>query len=120
MGMYNSNETARAILKALRRAFQDPKRQHLRSEGMDERDLAFEADLIIPSDMELPRYASIKRGPIIRILEQMENQGLIEFNDPRPGTLYRVLPTRKGEELAESLSRPWYKGLLALLTRRAK
>ena len=118
--MTNSNEAAKAkaMLKALVRACREPRRQNLRSEGMDERDLAFEANLIIPMDMDMPRYAQIKRGAIVRVLEQMKNQGLIEFIDPRPGTLYKVVPTPNGEEIGERLARPWYQRLLAPLLRR--
>lgn len=118
--MYDTNEAAGAILKALVRAFRDPKRQSLKSEGMDERDLAFEADLIIPIDMEMPRYAQVKRGAIKRALDQMRSQGLIEFKDYRPGTLYRIIPTPLGESLGETLSRPWYRRLRDRLTRRAR
>ena len=113
--MQDRNQAAGALLKALARAFRDPRRQDVREQGIEERDLAFEANLLQPMDVELPRYANLKRGSIVRLLEQMERQGFIEFKDPKPGTLLRVLPTAAGKEIGDRLLRPWYIRVLGTL-----
>ncbi len=110
--MQYRSESAAPILKALAKAVRDPRRSDLRTEGIEERDLAFEAGLLLPMDTELPRYANVKRGAIVRILEQMEKQGLIQFKDAVPGRLYKVLPTAEGESIAERLLRPWHQKLM--------
>ncbi len=116
--MTDKNEAAAALLKALVRAFQDPRRPEIMAEGIEERDLAFEADLLLPLEMEIPIYASQKRSSIVRLLEQMQKQGFIEFKNPRPGTLYRILPTPNGEKIGRELLTPWHSKLTGWFTRK--
>ena len=117
--MQYRSDFAAPILKALFRAVRDPRRSNLRTEGIEERDLALEAGILLPMEMELPKYANVKRGAIVRILELMEKQGLIQFKDPVPGTLYKVLPTAEGESIAERLLRPWRQKLMDWLLGRS-
>ena len=116
----DKNIIAGSLLIALVKAFKNPTRTAIREEGLDERDLAFEADLLSPMDMELVKYASTKRRSIVNILEQLEIQGLIRFKDKSPGILYKIFPTENGMTIGEKLMRPWFMNIFHSIFPRSK
>ncbi len=99
---------AGGVLVALVRACRDDQRPTIREKGIDERDLAYESALLeTPAEVEATVYGSQKRGMVLRVLRKMQQDGLISMQMGSNG-VYRVLPTSKGEEYADSLMRPWY------------
>jgi hypothetical protein len=114
-----TEEAMAGVLLALVRACRDDLRPAIREEGIDERDLAYEAGLLLrPSDLEAAIYGSQKRNSVLRVLRQMQGNGLINM-EMGPKGAYRVLPTGKGEQYAEFLMRPWYRKLWSRLSGRA-
>ncbi|MCS7207834.1 MAG: hypothetical protein NZ951_07910 [Dehalococcoidia bacterium] len=111
-------EEIQNILFALLRAHHDPSRPEVREKGLDERDLAFEADLIIPAEMEMAVYATQKRGHILSLLRTMRSRGLVEYAPAPPTGVYRVRLTPYGQEVATHLFRPWWARLRDALRRR--
>lgn len=105
------------VILALVRACRDDLRPAIRREGIDERDLAFEASLLAPAEVENPTYGTRKRNGVLRILRGMQRQGLITM-ETGPRGAYRVLPTSQGEKYAEYLMRPWWRRLWDRLRRR--
>ena len=101
-------ERAQAMLLALVRAYRDPLRPHIRQQGLDERDLAFEADLLIPAEVELPVYASQKRGAILRVLREMKARGWVDLRPTPPIGAYSVVLQAPGEAQAFRLLQPWW------------
>ena len=107
------------VLRALIRACRDDLRPAIRREGIDERDLAFEASLVQrPADMELSIYGTQKRNGVLGVLRGMQRDGLITM-EAGPSGAYRVLPTSQGEKLAALLKRPWHRKLWDRLRGRA-
>jgi len=104
----DQNVIAGSLLIALINAFGNPKRKNLQDDGLEERDLAFEAGLLSPMEMELTKYATTKRGKIVYILEKLETQGLIRFHVKTPGILYKIFPTDQGQTIGQKLMEPWY------------
>ena len=99
------------VLLALMRACRDDLRPAIRRDGMDERDLAFEAALLLrPSDVETTTYATRMRNSVLRVLRGMQQEGLITM-ELGPGGAYRILPTTQGERYVERLMRPWHRKL---------
>ena len=99
------------VLLALMRACRDDLRPAIRREGIDERDLAFEASLLRqPSDVETTTYATRMRNSVLRVLRAMQREGLISM-ELGPSGAYRILPTPQGEKLAALLMRPWHRKL---------
>ena len=106
------------VLLALIRACRDDLRPAIRREGIDERDLAFEASLVQrPADLELSIYGTQMRNTVLRVLRGMQREGLITM-ELGPRGAYRVLPTSQGEKEAELLMRPWHRKLWDRLRRR--
>ena len=107
------NDVNKALLVALVRACKDPRRKYIQEEGMEERDLAYESGMIrMPFDLDMPFYATVKRGRIVQHLNEMNELGLIEFQEPHQGGFLRVLPTKNGEIEAKQIMRPWFLKLL--------
>ncbi|MFN3975192.1 MAG: hypothetical protein ACK4K2_07985 [Dehalococcoidia bacterium] len=111
-------EEIQNILFALLRAQHDPSRPNVQEQGLDERDLAFEADLIIPAEMEMAVYATQKRGHILSLLRTMKSRGLVDYAAYPPLGVYRVRLTPQGKETAANLFRPWWARLRNALRRR--
>ena len=120
MSLNDKNIIAGSLLIALVKAFKNPKRKSLWDNGLEERDLAFEASLLSPMDMELARYATTKRRTIVNILEQLEIQCLIHFEDKDPGKLYKIFPTQDGFSVGEKLMRPWFIKILHSIFSKGK
>lgn len=111
-------EEIQNILFALLRAQHDPTRPDVQEHGLDERDLAFEADLIIPAEMEMAVYATQKRGHVLSLLRTMKSRGLIDYSASPPLGVYRVRLTPQGQEVAANLFRPWWARLRNFFRRR--
>jgi hypothetical protein len=106
--MSNENERVESVMRALIRAYQDQIRPSIRHNGIDERDLAFEADLLTPSEMESIIYGPRKRNAVLQLFREMEREGLISMNMGING-VYRILPTSEGEQFVAQLPQPWYR-----------
>ena len=89
-------------------------RPSIRHTGIDERDLAFEADLLTPSEMESIIYGPRKRNAVLQLFRVIEREGFIVMNMGING-VYRILPTSEGEKFVAQLPQPWYRNLWARL-----
>lgn len=102
-----------AILVALVGAFRNPRRVDLQENGMDERDLAFEANLLDPPDVETARYIGHRRRGVLRTYRHMEGIGLLRLVDHKG--IFSVFPTETAGIHYEYLLKPfWEKWLLRL------
>ena len=103
-------ETLFAVLLALTRAFHDPIRPKVREEGLEERDLAFEAHLLTPAEVEMSVYATQKRNRVLRLLRDMRDRGWIEM-EPKPptGAYYVSLKPIGLLYVREHMRAPWGK-----------
>lgn len=110
--MSNENERVESVMLALIRACQDQIRPSIRHTGIDERDLAFEADLLTPPEMESIIYGPRKRNGVLKLFRAIEREGLIIMNMEGNG-VYRILPTSEGEKFVAQLPQPWYRKLWA-------
>lgn len=106
--MSNESERVESVMRALIRACEDRIRPSIRHTGIDERDLAFEAGLLTPSEMESIIYGPRKRNGVLRLFRRMEQDGLIVMNVAING-VYRILPTSEGEKFVARLPQPWYR-----------
>ncbi len=104
-----TDEQIRALLLALGNAFSDGFRRNIDMEGLDERDLAFEAGLIEPSEMELSTYATQKRGRIIKLLSEIQERGWITMYEKPPVGAYRVFISQEGITKFNELNLAWWK-----------
>ena len=101
-------ETLFAVLLALTRAFHDPIRPKVREEGLEERDLAFEARLLAPAEVEMSVYATQKRNRVLRLLRDMRDRGWIEMEPKPPSGAYHVYLKSAGLlYVQERLRPPW-------------
>ena len=91
-------ETLLDMLLVLARAYQDPIRPKIREEGMDERDLAFEAGLLDPVEVDLAVYATQKRGRVLRLIRELESRDWVETQVVPPQGAYNVLLKPAGVE----------------------
>jgi DNA-binding PadR family transcriptional regulator len=107
-----------SMLLALARAHQDPRRLHIRTQGMDERDLAYEADLLSPMEMETTIYASQKRGRVLGLLRELEKHGWVKTQAVPPLGAHHVFLTPHGEELVARIQRSRLGELWKWLTSR--
>ena len=97
-----------AVLLALTRAFHDPIRPKVREEGLEERDLAFEARLLTPAEVEMSVYATQKRNRVLRLLRDMRDRGWIEMEPKPPTGAYHVYLKSTGLlYVRERLRPPW-------------
>jgi len=111
-----------AMVWALARAYRDPIRPWVREQGLEERDLAFEAGLLDPWEVEMPTYATQKRGRIVRLLREMQRRGWVDL-EPRPpyGAYYVRLRPDAMEALARARPgwgarlRRWWRALRTCL-----
>ena len=103
-------ETLFAVLLALTRAFHDPIRPKVREEGLEERDLAFEAHLLTPAEVEMSVYATQKRNRVLRLLRDMRDRGWIKM-EPKPptGAYYVSLSSTGLLYVRERMRAPWSK-----------
>jgi len=111
------------MLVALVKGYQDPGRREVRAHGMDERDLAVEANILIPADIDMPNYDLRRHRAVVQAIQQMENRGWVHVgNKPRDifGFWSGIKPTPKGERLASLLMRPWYQKALSAFERRMR
>ena len=99
-----------AVLLALTRATHDPIRPKVREEGLEERDLAFEAQLLTPAEVEMSVYATQKRNRVLRLLRDMRDRGWIQM-EPKPptGAYYVSLKDSGLLYVQERMRPPWSK-----------
>ena len=112
----NSEEHREAILFdilfALARASTDPSRPHVIQDGLEERDLAFEAGLLSPAEVELSVYATRKRTRVLSLLKEMSGRDWIQMQVRPPSGAYYVYLQDEGIRLIRQKSRPpWYRVL---------
>ncbi|MQF82892.1 hypothetical protein FIM02_01865 [SAR202 cluster bacterium AD-802-E10_MRT_200m] len=106
------NDEAVALLLALTRAFNDTSRSQLIVEGIEERDLAFEAGLLEPFEVELTIYSTRKRNRILTNLKVLQDQGWAELRTMPSTGAYHVFLTLAGQEFLLQLVTPsWKKNL---------
>ena len=111
------------MLIALVRGYRDPGRREVRVEGMDERDLAVEANILIPADIDIPNYDLRRHKAVVQAIQQMESKGWVHVgNKPRDifGFWSGIKPTPKGVYIALLLMRPWYQKVLGAFERRMR
>ena len=101
-GKYNRQLTA--MLHALAGAYRDPSRYDVKANGIEERDLAYEAGLLTPPEVENPLYGTQKRGLVLRLIRDMESFGWVVLTSPSPRGAHFVSLTRYGEELTKANS----------------
>lgn len=106
------------MLLALVRAYQDSLHPAIHTDGIEERDLAFEADLLSPAEVEPIMYGNQKRGHILRLLRAMKERGWIDYQQTPYGT-YRVVLKAEGERDATELQRSWWSRLRERLGTRS-
>ena len=95
------------LIVALVGAFRDPRRKSLIETGIDERDLAFEADLLEPPDVETARYVGHRRRGVVRTYKHMESIGLLRLVD-RSG-VFSVMPTETSVLYYDYFTKPFWK-----------
>jgi hypothetical protein len=89
-----------SMLFALVRGYQDPVRPKIRTEGMDERDLAFEAGLLNPMEMETSLYGTQKRGRVLGLLREMVKRSWVEMQPMPPQGAFHVYLKEEGAKYA--------------------
>jgi hypothetical protein len=99
------------LLLCVVRSTNDPRRAELKTEGMDERDLAVEAGFLTPAAVDDDAYTPTVRRPILAALQVLEQRGWIEVVSGDRWHIMRVRPTAAGESYAMELQRPWYRKL---------
>jgi hypothetical protein len=112
-------EAMESMLYVLLRAYRDPIRPKIRVEGMDERDLAYEAGLLTPVEMETSVYGTQKRGRVLRLVRKMVERSWIDMEPTPPQGAYHIFlkqegvdhATEKGRFVLDRLLR-WLKGRL--------
>lgn len=104
-----------AIIVALVDAFRNPRRIDIHTNGLDERDLAFEAHLLDPPDVETARYVGHRRRGVLRTYRHMEGIGLLRLVD-RKG-INSVFPTEIANLYYDHFTQPFWRRLLSRLRR---
>jgi hypothetical protein len=99
------------LLQALVRAHQDPVHPDIRTKGIEERDLAFEAGLLTPVEVEMTVYATQKRGRVLRLLREMGEQGWVEMKPVPPYGAYHIFLKDAGVTVLRERLRPWWSKL---------
>lgn len=110
----DADRLMKAVILALVKAFQDPRRLDLLERGLDERDLAYEATLLDPPDVETTRYVGHRRRGILRTYRYMESVGLLDLVD-RKG-VYGVSPTDIALAYYEYFTLPFWRRWLLRIT----
>lgn len=113
-------QTLTDMLFALVRAYGDSSRPKVREQGLEERDLAFEADLLSPADMELTVYATQKRGRVLSLMRQLQARGWAKMEVMPPRGAYHIFLLPKGVEHAHQVARPWWRKALERWGEREK
>jgi len=109
----DADKLMEVLIVALVKAFRDPRRLELIERGLDERDLAYEAHLLDPPDVETTRYVGHRRHGVLRTYRYMESVGLLDLVD-RNG-VYNVRPTEISIAYYEYFTLPfWRKWLLRI------
>ena len=109
-----------SMLYVLVRAYQDPIRPKIRVDGMDERDLAYEAGLLTPVEMETSVYGTQKRGRVLSLVRKMVERGWVDMEPTPPQGAYHLFLKQEGVNYAAGKRRfvtdrflGWLKGLFA-------
>jgi hypothetical protein len=114
-----ANKNLQLLIVSVVNSFQNPRRQKLWEEGLDERDMAVEVGFLPPSAVDGTAYSASIRRPIVVAIETMRDLGWIEVLPPGNSyTIMRVRPTPEGQRTAQELQKPWYNKLLARLQGR--
>jgi hypothetical protein len=109
-----ANKNLELLLVSVVSSFDNPRRQKLWEEGLDERDMAVEVGFLPPSAVDGTAYSASVRRPIIAAIETMRDRGWIEVLPPGNSyTIMKVRPTPAGQRTARELQKPWYTRLLA-------
>ena len=108
-----TTEDIERMLLALAFAFSDPIRPQIKIEGHEERDVAYEAGLLSPPDVEMTVYSTQKRGRILRLLGSMKEKQWIDFIAKPPLGAYYVFLTPSGYQQALKVSKPWWRKVVA-------
>ena len=108
-----------SMLYVLVRAYQDPVRPKIRVEGMDERDMAYEAGLLTPVEMETSVYGTQKRGRVLRLVRMMVERSWVDMKATPPQGAYHIFLKQDGVNHAAERGRfvldrflRWLKSLL--------
>jgi hypothetical protein len=108
------------MLLALVRAYGDSARRQVRQKGLEERDVAFEADLLTPAETELTVYATQKRGRVLSLMREMQARGWARMAVMPPRGAYHLFLLPKGMEHAVQITRPWWRKSLDRWVARGK
>jgi hypothetical protein len=100
------------MLVALVRAYQDSVRPNVSTNGLEERDMAFEAGLLSPMETELTVYATRKRGRVLGLLRDMESWGWVAMQTAPPHGAYHVFLEGEGIAAVQEHLRPWWSKFL--------
>ena len=96
----NILEAMEGMLYVLVRAYQDPIRPKIRFEGMDERDLAYEAGMLTPVEMETTVYGTQKRGRVLSLVRRMVELSWVDMEPTPPQGAYHILLKQEGVDYA--------------------
>ena len=88
------------MLYVLVRAYQDPIRPKIRFEGMDERDLAYEAGMLTPVEMETAVYGTQKRGRVLGLVRRMVERSWVDMEPAPPQGAYHIFLKQEGVDYA--------------------
>ncbi len=100
------------MLLALVRAYGDSARPQVRANGLEERDVGFESNLLTPPETELTVYATQKRGRVLSLMRQMQSRGWARMEVMPPRGAYYLFLLPKGVEYAARITRPWWRRAL--------
>ena len=106
------------MLYVLVRAYQDPVRPKIRFEGMDERDLAYEAGMLTPVEMEPSIYGTQKRGRVLQLVRKMVERSWVDMEPTPPLGAYHIFLKQEGVDYATEKGRFFLDRFLRWLKRR--
>jgi hypothetical protein len=113
-------ERLSALLVALVRAYHDRTRPAIRERGIDERDLAFEAGLLSPAEVDTPIYATRKRNTVLSLLREMRRRQWADIQLTPPQGVYHVILRQEGIDHLAQHFRPWWARLREWLQARLR
>lgn len=93
-------------LVTLVRAHNDARRPAIREKGIGERDLAFEAGMLEPPDMEMTMYATQRRSRVLRVMREMQTRGWCHMDVLPPIGAYFIKLTPEGEQAVAQSADP--------------